>query len=440
MTGCDERMALRHELSQRERELDAVWRVTQALASATDETSLARMALHVALGVVGAEAGSILLHDPARDVLVFRHVEGGAGSRLQGQSIAVTEGIAGEVFSSRHARISPDVAAERAHARALEEAVGYATRNMITVPLSRFEGHPAGVMQVLNKRIGELDEHDLRLLETLGSQVAMAIEQARLCQEAKLAEVARLLRDIGHDLKNMITPVVMSATMLESIIDDLTRSAEQSAAGEGSDSDRRPPSYPPGTHTEAIAILRDAARRVQDRVKEIADCVAGVTVPPRFAPCDVNEVASQVVNMLRPVADHDQIALDFRPWDGLPPVEADSDRLYSMLYNLTDNAMTAVRRAQRSGRVAITTTPKPSPTEAAGVVIEVNDTGCGMRPETLELLFSPEVRTSTPLGSGLGTKIVKNVVEMHGGRLDVASTFGVGTTFRVELPVSQRRE
>ncbi len=426
---------LQQQLAQRERELDALWQITQAMASVTGEASLARMALHTALDVVGAEAGSILLHDPAANQLVFRHVEGGGEDLLRDKVISVTEGIAGEVFNTRRARISHDVTSEAAHAREIGEQVGYATRNMITVPLCRREGEPVGVIQVLNKRSGELDERDLRLLEMLGSQVALAVEQARLYQDAKLAEIMRLLGDIAHDLKNMITPVVMAAGLLETIINDLIAAAPGTIDGTSLVAHNEATSEPP-LHVEAVAILKDASDRVQARVKEIADCVKGVTAPLKLAPCDVNRVARQVMDLLRPVAEQDQITLVLRPADALHSIDADEDRLFSMLYNLTDNAMSAVRRAERPGQVMLTISAAHSASGEA-VVIEMSDSGCGMSQEILQQLFTSGVRSSTTLGTGLGTRIVKDVVQMHGGKIEARSKLDEGTTFHIELPVSR---
>jgi signal transduction histidine kinase len=73
--------------------------------------------------------------------------------------------------------------------------------------------------------------------------------------------------------------------------------------------------------------------------------------------------------------------------------------------------------------------------EAAGVVLSVADTGRGMRPEVLARLFTGHATSHKPGSTGLGTKIVKDVVEAHGGRITVDSREGTGTTFHVFLPV-----
>jgi len=125
--------------------------------------------------------------------------------------------------------------------------------------------------------------------------------------------------------------------------------------------------------------------------------------------------------------------------EDLPLVEADSGRLYSMLYNLMDNAMTAIRRAGRPGQVTVTTAADTHGEFPDGnfVSIEVADTGCGMSPETLARLFTPAVRSTSVLGTGLGSKIIKDVVDAHGGEISVDSTEDVGTRFCIKLPLSR---
>ena len=85
---------------------------------------------------------------------------------------------------------------------------------MIALPLKRWEGEPIGVLEILNKKSGKLDNDDLALLTLIAAFSAIAIEQARLFQEAKTAEVVKLLGDISHDVKNLLVPVLMGAGLL----------------------------------------------------------------------------------------------------------------------------------------------------------------------------------------------------------------------------------
>src|SRR5438309_2626515 len=103
----------------------------------------------------------------------------------------------------------------------IDKQTGEETRNLVTVPLTTTEGRAIGAMQVMNKRHGAFDEQDLHVLEVLSAQAASAIETAQLHEDAKLAEVAHLIGDISHDVKNMVTPVVTGAQTLEFMVDQM---------------------------------------------------------------------------------------------------------------------------------------------------------------------------------------------------------------------------
>ena len=100
---------------------------------------------------------------------------------------------------------------------------GYRTRDLITLPLKRWDGDPIGVLQVMNKREGVLNEEDLAILTIVSAITASSIERARLYQEARLAEVVRLLGDIGHDIKNLLMPVVCGADLMQSDLHELLK-------------------------------------------------------------------------------------------------------------------------------------------------------------------------------------------------------------------------
>ncbi len=86
---------------------------------------------------------------------------------------------------------------------------------MIALPLKHWEGHTIGVLEVMNKKVGRLDQNDLEILTIIAAFTALAIEQAHLFQEAKLADLARILGDIGQDMNNLLIPVRGSTSILK---------------------------------------------------------------------------------------------------------------------------------------------------------------------------------------------------------------------------------
>src|SRR5213594_5182832 len=409
-------------LLRRDRELEAARRVSQTLFQYTEVDELVEAALRASLEEVGAEAGSVLLADPEAKQLVFYHSIG-EKPVPRGTAIPWDQGIAGGVFQSGKPVIISDVKKSSHHYAGIDRATGFVTRDMITVPLKRWKGDPIGVLNVLNKRTGVLDEHDLDLLMILSAFTALAIEQARLFEEAKKAEIVGLLGDIGHDLKNLLQPIVSGTWLLQTELDEVLSALPET--------ERHRAKISRDISDEAIRIVKNTTRRIHDRVKEIADCVKGLSAPPNFAPCKVADVVGNVLETLGFLAKERGVVLRADGLDALPPIMADERRLYNAFYNLVNNAIPEVP----SGG-SITVRGHVVPKEGV-VLLSVADTGKGMPPEIRDRLFSAQAVSSKKGGTGLGTKIVKDVMEAHHGRITVESEVGKGTTFQIRLPIDQ---
>lgn len=114
--------------------------------------------------------------------------------------------------------------------------------------------------------------------------------------------------------------------------------------------------------------------------------------------------------------------------ESLPIVQADEQRLFNAFYNLVNNA---IPEPPPGGSITITGAPSENGKE---VLVSFADTGQGMSPDVLQHLFTYGVVSRKSGGTGLGTKIVKDVVDAHGGTITVESTEGQGTTFKICLP------
>ena len=290
-----------------------------------------------------------------------------------------------------------------------------------------------GVIEFYSREIREPDEELLAMVADVGIRIGQFIErkraeeelrqtEAKLLEEARLAEVARLVGDIGHDLKNLLTPVTLGAQIVEGDLDECQ-----------SHLPNLDPEKAKSTliqSKEVLGMIRDSTRRIQDRVKEIADSVKGLTSPPQFHPCRVADVVAGVFNTLRVVADQQGITLHTLDLKTLPPIQADDNRLFNAFYNLVNNAIPEV---PSGGSVTVRGRLDP---DSKTVVLSVVDTGKGMPPEIRDSLFTYRTISSGKSGgTGLGTKIVKDVVAAHGGRITVESQVGKGTAFHITLPV-----
>src|SRR5207244_3424542 len=159
------------------------------------------------------------------------------------------------------------------------------------------------------------------------------------------------------------------------------------------------------TYVLVLGLLLDTSHRIQDRMKEMADCVTGLSVPLRFAPCRIASVVDSVLKTLRVLADEKGLALHTNGLERLPPIRADERRLYNALYNLVNNAIPEVLAG---GSITISGHTEPG-TDV--IVIAVADTGRGMPPAVRDSLFTRRSLSLTTDGTGLGIKIVKDVLE-----------------------------
>ncbi|MCI0427383.1 MAG: GAF domain-containing sensor histidine kinase [Nitrospiraceae bacterium] len=402
------------------RELEAVERISHALFQSIDLDELVETTLHIALEEVGAEAGSILLADPEKEELIFQYSIGDKPVP-RGTAIPWDKGISGAVFQSGEARITNQVNHDASHLHQIDQTTGFVTHGMITVPLRRWRGEPIGVLNVLNKREGPFTNHDLGLLTIISAFAALAIQQAKQFEDAKKAEVVTLLGDIGHDLKNLLTPVCAGMELLRAEVTELfggmstTELSEKKVNKEICD--------------EAGEMVQNGIRRLHDRVREMADCVKGLSWPPDFALCAIGPVILEVFHTLQVLAREKQITLRTDGLESLPEFRADERRLYNAFYNLINNA---IPETPQGGSITVR---GHLDQDTGGIALAVADTGRGMPPEIRDRLFSAKAVSTKKGGTGLGTKIVKDVVDAHKGKIWVESEPGVGTTFHLRFPL-----
>ncbi|HVF09217.1 MAG TPA: GAF domain-containing sensor histidine kinase [Abditibacteriaceae bacterium] len=427
---------LEEVLEHRERQIDAMGRTSNALFSHTSVDDMIRETLRLAIDVLDADAGSLSLHNPQDNTLVFRHVVGPAADKLIGFVMPVTQGIAGHVFRTG----TPDLT-QKVHDRpdfnsAVDKTTGYNTESMMTVPVKRAEGAPIGVMQVLNARRA-FDERDLEVLEVLCAQAASAIAYARLAQEARKAAMISMVGDISHDIKNMLTPIQSGVWTLQPLLDQLFVELDEICREypQTDDIARKIAHATDGVRRDYGWILEaalDAAEKVKTRTKEIADAFKGELSAPVFEDADLNAVAREVAQSLRPVAASTHVHIRLELEDALPLACFDRKQMYNALYNLVNNA---IPETPAGGSVTIRTClPEPG---HDSFVVEVEDTGRGMPEEVLQRLFTDDAISTKPGGTGMGTRIVAGIVQRHHGTIKVDSVEGQGSKFSIRLPLRQ---
>lgn len=406
------------------RELETTLLISRALSLHSTLEDLVAQTLDTALEAVDADSGSVLLADPASQQLVnYRSI--GAKPVQPGSAIPWHQGMAGAVFKSAQHAIIVDAENDALLADRIDKATGSVIKNMVILPLKRWQGEPIGVIEILNTRNHLITEDDISVLTIISSLATPVIEEARLIEAKKLAQVAQLAGDMSHDIKNLLMPVLCGAGILKDELDELF--------GRLSDRDSPQSEKSRALCHEVLNMVQEDVRRISDRVRELADCVKGMSAPPTFAPCQVANVVLSVFGTLDLMAKKQGVTLSCEGLDGLPPIEADEQRLFNAFYNLVNNAIPEVSSGGSITVIGMV------PQTADVLDISVTDTGGGMAPEIRDSLFSAHALSRKPGGTGLGTKIVKDVVDAHKGHVSVESIVGKGTTFRLVLPLRQTK-
>ena len=151
------------------------------------------------------------------------------------------------------------------------------------------------------------------------------------------------------------------------------------------------------------------------------------------APCDLNQVAREVLMLLDGTAKRRDIRLSFQPCEIMPLISGDPSLLEQASYAIISNSLEAMASP---GQVEVLTSCLPDSTSPEWVVITVRDTGAGIPPDLLPRVFKPLV-TSKSGGSGLGLAQAKKIIDLHLWQIDIPSVVGQGTTMTIKLPIAK---
>ncbi len=152
--------------------------------------------------------------------------------------------------------------------------------------------------------------------------------------------------------------------------------------------------------------------------------------PPQLKPDSLNDVVEKTLDLLKPELDNRGVTVTTKLARRLAAAPLDATQMQQVLVNLVKNAMQAMTK---DGALTLQTGENDD-----GVWVSVSDTGGGIPQEQINRIFEP-FYTTKKKGSGLGLMIVQRIVRAHNGRIELESHVGRGTTFRIWLPLHERR-
>jgi len=218
-----------HDYHLRQIELQGLIDTSRLIHSSIhDLNKLLRLIVRVSTEMLGVEGISVVLYDEKEDNLLFNAVTGKKSSELKSFRLAKDEGIAGSCVLNRSAILVNDVQHDARFSRRADEKTGFTTRSILCVPLI-VDDESIGALEAVNKKNREgFDKHDLLLAEAVASQIAVAIQNARLHEEAiraeRLAAIGQAVTGAAHFVNNMVTGLngglYMIKDALQNIKDD----------------------------------------------------------------------------------------------------------------------------------------------------------------------------------------------------------------------------
>jgi signal transduction histidine kinase len=271
-------------------------------------------------------------------------------------------------------------------------------------------GYSGLLVSAIASRLRQREDEIVELgreLQAHTEQLQAAYDQLSGVERAKSA----YLWKVSHELRS---PIAALQTLLRVVMDGVAGAISETAR-------------------ELLASGEKASGRMLHLVEDllILSRAREMRLTGELVAVDVNEAIRSVAELERPRAEQNGVAIDLGLREGLAPVRGEAESVQQLLTNLISNA---IKYTPAGGRVSVTAVP-----EGEEVVISVSDTGIGIAPGELSHIFedfyrAPRAREFKEEGTGLGLPIVKSIVSSYGGRIEVDSAPGKGTTFQVRLP------
>jgi signal transduction histidine kinase/ActR/RegA family two-component response regulator len=413
------------ELGTKVEQLEALGEVGEAVSSSLDLDEVLTAIVTNAVRLSGTDGGSILEFDPELEEFRVRAAFGTTAEVLdvlRGMRLGLHDTLIGRSALSRTPLQVPDLAlrADDVHLRTLRDA-GW--RSLVAVPMLRGE-RIIGALVVRRRTPGAVEEEACDFLQTFASQSALAISNAQLYrrleqQTAELAIVSQhkseFLASMSHELRTPLNAIIgFSEVLLERMFGELTERQDEYLRD----------ILASGRHL--LALLNDILDLSKVEAGQMTLELTQVALLPLLEGC---------VGLVRERATRHGLVVQVAVDDDVEEVEADELRLRQVVLNLLTNA---VKFTPDRGRIQVRARRVGDEVE-----ITVADTGVGIPLQDQERIFESfqqGARSPGALeGTGLGLTLTRRIVQLHGGRLWLASDVGRGSTFGFTMPAGSRR-
>jgi signal transduction histidine kinase len=395
--------------------------VCRNLSSHLELEPLLNAIIESASELTSSESSFILAFDAKQDGLKFIAAPWFLLEKMKTVNVSMDNSVAGWVYANNQPYTISNAERDDPFHQITDRELGPVTYSILVVPMA-FKGKVVGVLQSVNKANGSrYNEEDVLILETLASQAALAVENRRLLDEAQQAyqkamELDRMKSDFmaiaSHELRTPLGVILGHATFLQETVNQEER--------------------------DELEIIVRSAMRLKDIIEDFSniDHIEHGLSRVRRRPVIMQQIMQEACDAFRNLAMERKIKLVAALSQKQLVIDADAGKVAVVLRELIKNALSFTNSG---GQVLVKCDPVPG-----FVKVTVTDTGIGIPPEEQEKIFQRFYQVEKHLtrkhgGMGLGLSIVKDIVEMHGGKVWVESIDGKGSRFSFVLPLNTTR-
>jgi signal transduction histidine kinase len=407
-----------HWLQERLASLDVIYQASREISLVTNPDELLPRILELVFDAIGADRGSVLLID-SKGLIEPRAVRC-RGIAQKGERLHISHSIVEHVLHQRQGVICADTLGDSRFSDA-PSVMQLGIREAICVPL---QGRHSilGVIYADHRSPQEAGEEPsnqpprrfsqdhLALMVAIGHQAGLALENSSLYQEKldaeRLAAIGQTITIVSHHIKNVLQGLKGGSSLIQTGLDsgdmNLTRRGQ--------------------------SILERNLGRVYDLVLDMLSYAK--SREPLREEVKLAELITDLVELMRPRAESHGLRLESSEIAPGLICWIDEEGIHRAILNLITNALDALA-GHEGGFVRVET----SYDEQQDILkIKVADNGPGIAEEDLATLFELFASSKGSKGTGLGLPVSDKIVREHGGRIDVESKFGLGTSFTIEIP------
>lgn len=423
-----ENARLFEQTSRRLTETRLLQQITEAAASHRDFDTLLQRTIEALHGTLGIDHLWFAVPDDDGTKLCIHPSQIGADRSVIGMPVPLKESVTGRAYRSGKPQMIPDLKESP-----YDFEINRGTRSTLSVPVE-VGGRIVAVLNAESREVNDFGEEDLHLFEAVVAQLGVVLENRELYRKLeeqkdelretlqKLTEVdrlrAELVQNVSHELR---TPFSLVQGYIDLMLEgDLGPLREE--------------------QRDALEVIRSRMATLRTLFRDLAMLDEVSRREASSTPTSMTDTMRSALSDFAPLADKAGIRFRDELPETLPLVQADKEQLIQVFAHLLDNA---VKFSPDGGTVTVRAWEQIHE-GARQSYVSVSDEGIGIAPEHLDRIFERFYQADGGAGRrfggmGIGLALVREIVEAHGGRVDVESTPHKGSTFTVALPQSKKR-